>query len=1454
MTGPFIPLLPHSSYGGYHMELRKTVALFVVISMIFVAYAGLFSRNARWSRDTESKIEEIPEDGFHQGTRTAFDRDYLYVYSQGNRGVYRMNKDGSNAQLVLNINPPTCQQMGGAAVSPDGTKFYAKGGQWGWGGGQAGVAWWSTENGQQGTINLNQNPQGKTFGVDREYIYYMSDGCRSNTVVKANFNGVCISQTTIPSFGRQNRNGYGFSVCNGYVWVASSSEWWGWEVDKFNGGNLNNPDVKFNHGGGSYFSLCYDGKHYYHGCRDQMKKFNRNHQLVTTYNVGYRYWIVMTPYIGVAFVDNAVILGDDDKPVKEEPICYARHQKYTLTTEVLALNDLNDPSELKLYLDYNHTNATLCYNWTRGEFFEEQDRHNHVELLLDECETWNDEVEKWRINFTMMFNFTFPHNNHVDCYTNISARTGDFDIDRFPWLFRVEKDMEFIGTPRLRRETRSVLQQGDWVRAGENLTLDNLTVKYTGDEEVFPQEEFFDVNITDREGNVFWDNESSGEEVNIVFPTRNVLDLEEEYTITIGSIPGTGTCRSVFTFEVKMDSEAPLPPLNLLCHARNYNDKQTEYTNEPETYVTWDEVLDYESGLKGYYYSHTDNAGTRNGTFTEEVEVVILDLWEGIVPVYVWCEDMVGNLGQSVDSDILVDQSPPQFSEMLPEDGLWHNKTNVECSVLITDPEGSGVDGNAIEYSVSFEGPVGFNIWSPASLPQSGLSLNPRVEFNFQEGEDNYIKWRARDMSGNGFSESAACNVKIDTTPVYFGESITPVNDWYSENEITVTITLSDQGSGVDPASVEYSISTQGPTKFGSWEKAGEEQIKAKKGGVYEITVTGDFSEGKDNYIMFRATDLVSNPLAESKKFNLKIDTTPVYYGKYLGPENGYFLQEEVVISIPLNDDGIGIDPETVEYSVSKDGPAENKFGSWKKVPSVPTGNTALIIVSHEFDWGRNNYIRFKAEDKLATGVTITDPIEIWINSEPTIIISNPSDRAEYESGEMVTFDASKSFDADGDNLSFYWTSNLTANLEVGFSPSFTRSLAPGKHMITLYVDDGTEHNVSKKMYLTVKKKGKTGGGTDGTETGGRGGMSDTMLLGIIGGAVILLLLILIVVVVIRRRKRSKREEERQQQAAPPEGFGPPHGYGGPASHPYAKGQHFNSMPNQRYAPGNRLRQSPYGAPHAGQPPAQQLPPAQHSQLLQLPPAQGPQPTAAPEALPSAGMQAQQDGQAVNYSLPIFTGEAGTQDLNRMALPPGPEAAMPPAQGADRPMVQQPMEQPAQQPFEQTVQQPVGQPVQQPMEQPAQQPFEQPTQQPFEQPVQQPVEQTAQQPFELPVQQPVELPVQQPVVAPVADPLASPLPQQPPADGPTTPPSIPPTVQPQVGVQPGSVPPALQQPPEAPAMPVQAPAQAPAPGPAAPEGNEPTMPPETLPQTPGESSMPATPPAEAPDAPVPPPA
>ena len=1048
--------------------------------------------------------------------------------------------------------------------------------------------------------NYNDGSQARGITCDDRYVYALFN---YGPILKLDMNTGAKLGTINPSL--RFSNAFSMLYFNNMLIVSDSDH--ELLVYDMNGRHLRTIDPPYNSGN---FGIVWTGREL------QACEHNRN--------TWYRYSAVDL----LVYTENAALMV----PEGEEDICFAEYRPYVLSVNLTTNEDLSHVAETKVYLDYNTTNATLGYNWSRGQFFKLQDPDHHVNLLRDNCTVADDGKDRIWVNFSVVFNFTFPHERPIDCFTITSSVAEEHTMDRFPYMFTVENDLEFTGTPRFTGQYQGELNKGNWIRGGENITVGNLTVRYARSPGYYPDDRYFDVKIADRTGRTWWDNESSREEVSINIQSRGVTDPEEEFLITIENIPGKGICMSNLTYPLKIDSDAPLPPLNLLCHADSFKGRETRHTDEPEMFVTWDEVEDHASGLLGYYYSHSDSSGTINGSFTNETEVELDKLPEGYSPIYLWCIDNVGNVGEAANSGILVDLTPPVFTNFTPSDGSWQRTSEVVCSVEVLDGEGSGVNGATVEYAVSTGNGQNFDMWIPSGLITVGQKLIPSITHIFSEGEENYIKWRAKDITGNGYVESFPVNVKVDVTPISFAEDLSTHANWYDTREIKSIITVSDEGIGVNLSTLEARISTTGPGVFGEWMRIGPDDITELNQGEYELQFTAIYAEGKDNYVMFRGTDLVGNTISVSNKFNLRVDTSPAYFGDFVPDGDTYSDEQEVECFIQIFDDGSGVDVNTVEYSISKDGSDDEDFGGWKRAQNVVGGNPTQVLMELKFEWGKNNYIRWRAGDKMGTGLNVSPPYRIWINSEPTPLISQPFPDSDLWSHIEITFDARNSSDLDGDNLTFHWSSNVTSNRSIGSGARITRKLTPGKHTVTLYVNDGHGYNVTEKLFITVEEKVKKKEEKDeGVLFSEDGGLSLWAIMAIV---VLLLLLILLAVWLVVGKGKKKEEEHAPQPFLPP-----PAPYS-PYSQPYGQGQYLSTT-----GPGY-VQQGFSGAISQGAPPSAYPPMGGYPGYHQVP--TGPQNAYfAPEtALPPVEIT------SPGFMLPPFTTDQGIQDFDRLALPP----------------------------------------------------------------------------------------------------------------------------------------------------------------------------------------------------------
>ena len=911
-------------------------------------------------------------------------------------------------------------------------------------------------------------------------------------------------------------------------------------------------------------------------------------------------------------------------------VCYAQYRTYSILANLTTYEGLDDIDEFTIKLDYNTTNITLVYNGTNDIFYKENDPQGHIRLM-ETSEAGNDGNTKWSLKFDIMINFSFPHEDAIDCMAISEGKCGFTVNFWFSNLFRVENDLEIRGSPSFTGEFQGSLGQGDWVRGGEGITVEGLGVSYQNNPNLVPSDDFFDVRTEDSAGEKWWVNETVDGEFTLSITAKNATDEAEEFTVSLEHIPGAGECTGVVGFPLKVDADPPAPPEKLTCHAEDFDDKDTAYTGQTTTFVTWETASDAQSGLKGYYISRSDRSGTDEGNFTTDTQVKIGGLEEGTAAVYVWCVDNVGNSGEAAASGIFVDVTPPTFENFTPGENVWLKDGEIVFSVEICDRGGAGIDGETVEYTVSTKGPDSgaFEYWVPFYLQSGQEVVNVSGKFNFEEGGDNYLKWRAADMAGNGPVESPARNVKIDRTPVEFSESGDPPVEWYDSAEIVTNIRVSDIGSGVDLDSLQAAFSSGGAQGFGVWKKIDPENIKELEDGEYEISANHTYWEGRGNYVMFRGTDMVGNPLVESEKFNIKVDSAPAYFVSFSPDAETFSNEMDVECVVEVKDNGSGVDTKSVEYSYSTEGPGEKNFSQWRTAVNVAAGNPTQVLVTVEFEWGRDNYIRFRVNDKVGSGYANSQAYNIRVNSKPVAKIGEPASEMELYSDQLVRFDGLSSSDEDGDNLTYSWGSNLTVNRSLGEGPVIEAKLAPGMHTITLKVNDGHGYTVTDEIYLTVKEREKEGGG--GGLISGSMPFSSRLLFIVLGlFLVIIIIIVAVVAVVIGAKKKSREKEEKEKEEN--KGMFPPPLAGPPEFAVREKA--LSGPPGPRGPPG---------------PPARPIPPGSGTQPFRggLPPGRTPQQQQA---------SASQSPLAPMEELPIYLPPRGGPDrmkTDMRALPPG---------------------------------------------------------------------------------------------------------------------------------------------------------------------------------------------------------
>ena len=660
-----------------------------------------------------------------------------------------------------------------------------------------------------------------------------------------------------------------------------------------------------------------------------------------------------------------------------------------------------------------------------------------------------------RPHFKFVPGWDWPHEGPCDVDLIIGTESGEVGPLPTTDMFNVVTSLEFQSPPTLRGEWQGLLEEGDWVRAGEQVNISGIRVVYAGSEDIEPNCEMTPV-VTDDDGDsreglynskFFWD---------VAIHMDEETDLDEVLTLSMKDLPGNAALRENLSIHLPVDGDLPVfghpVPVDQDWHAVTSVMVSMTVTDvngsgpDPATLeVSW-------RTRDAAEWSTWSMDGLGVSMYGGTVEgLVTLDLEDGDENRVRWrVRDMVGNGYAEFVQTIKVDTQNVSFTDPFPDPGSWLRDRAAECGVTITDLEGSGIDVSTIQYRVSPRNLSQYGEWTDWDEGSQGNAetVTPMVSLELAESTRNYIQWRAFDIAGNGITTSPHYLLRVDLTPPMF-EGFSPGPDEVQDTaEVECEEDVRDnlQGSGVDLASVlyRYAFNDSKPL-WSAWMEVGMTGVA--DGTRFSVVL--DLAHGRHNRVQFQCFDVAGNGPVMSEEHLVAVDNRPPVILWMEPTEDEKQPDGTVTVRIGIRDDLTGVDRDSISCAFSTDGVIPEFPGS--SVDEVTEdGATIIGTMTLALEPGKDNVVRFAAVD-IVGNLVVSEVRSIWVNRPPEAVIASPLEGTQFLDGEDVVVNGGGSTDPDGDTLDFLW---LLEGSNVASEEVANLTLDVGTHNLTLVVRD----------------------------------------------------------------------------------------------------------------------------------------------------------------------------------------------------------------------------------------------------------------------------------------------------------------------------------------------------------------------------------------------------------------
>jgi hypothetical protein len=457
-------------------------------------------------------------------------------------------------------------------------------------------------------------------------------------------------------------------------------------------------------------------------------------------------------------------------------------------------------------------------------------------------------------------------------------------------------------------------------------------------------------------------------------------------------------------------------------------DKGSQYSNDWILDIDWGNFQDIPgSGIAGYYYSFTNNEGTNNGKWTTNTNGSLIATNEGLVSVYVWAQDKVGNVGLAASGTIEV-KLPSAVDLMASSQTIFRTQmiTFTSNGFDYTDPE------NQLKCEMEYKWD-GSGIWTPLN-PAYTSSLGGCWQAKYTPPTDAklgiyYVRVRytnQNEISTDWITESFTV---LNNKPVINMENTTFTTN--EDNDLLINLSLYESDIEDSGPDLNWTITYYDPAYI--------IDLHPSSFTPHHLTITPKQDWFGTTYINLTLRDYDDGTAWVNLTLIWESENDPPVVKN---PITDFDIPEDGSDSTTVNLNNVftDVDTSTLSYSVS----GNNHIA----VTINPDGS---VTFKPDSNWYGEESMTFSASDNIAPPATEQIKVTILsVNDVPEAFIDTVINTCIY--GKKIKVEGHGE-DIDGTIIGYDWTSNIDGNLST--SESFDSSiLSLGAHIITFSVQD----------------------------------------------------------------------------------------------------------------------------------------------------------------------------------------------------------------------------------------------------------------------------------------------------------------------------------------------------------------------------------------------------------------